>query len=116
MSFEQIGRRGFIKITAAAGGTLFLGGLTACSQDGGGSGGNKAGYSGDVAITGLASLIHSAPFFIAQSEGYYEEEGLTLEHIQFPGGLTLFEGSSRGLVSVRRPLFRSSSRPRRVWT
>lgn len=97
MSFEPMGRRGFIKITAAAGGTLFLGGLTACSQDSGGSGGGKKGYSGDVAITGLASLIHSAPFFIAQAEGYYEEEGLTLEHIQFPGGLDTVRGIEAGI-------------------
>lgn len=99
MSFEAMGRRGFIKVTAAAGGTLFLGGLTACGQSSGasGGGGGQKGYSGDVAITGLASLIHSAPFFIAQSAGYYEEEGLTLEHIQFPGGLDTVRGIESGI-------------------
>lgn len=90
-----LNRRGFIKLSAAAGGTVLLG-TTACAQPGGG-GGTKAGYSGDVAVTGLASLIHSAPFFIAQAEGYYEEEGLTLEHIQFPGGLDTVRGIESGI-------------------
>ncbi|MCO4251557.1 ABC transporter substrate-binding protein [Pseudarthrobacter raffinosi] len=90
-------RRGFLKLSAAAGGVVFLGLTTGCGQAGGSGGGASKGYSGDVAITGLASLIHSAPFFIAQSEGYYEEEGLTLEHIQFPGGLDTVRGIESGI-------------------
>lgn len=68
--------------------------LAACGQSGSGADG---GYTGDAAITGLASLIHSAPFFIAQAEGYYEEEGLKLEHIQFPGGLDTVRGIASGI-------------------
>lgn len=92
--FRPMGRRGFLKLSAAAGGVVALGSTTACGQSGGGNGG---GYSGDVAVTGLASLIHSAPFFIAKSEGYYEEEGLNLEHIQFPGGLDTVRGIESGI-------------------
>lgn len=92
---DRLGRRGFLKLSAAAGGAVWLGSsLTACGQSGAGGGG---GYSGDAAVTGLASLIHSAPFFIAQAEGYYEEEGLTLEHIQFPGGLDTVRGIESGI-------------------
>ncbi|MGF9660899.1 ABC transporter substrate-binding protein [Arthrobacter crystallopoietes] len=92
---RPLGRRGFLKLSAAAGGVVWLGSsLTACGQSGAGS---TSGYSGDAAITGLASLIHSAPFFIAQAEGYYEEEGLVLEHIQFPGGLDTVRGIESGI-------------------
>lgn len=95
ISAGPLGRRGFIKLSAAAGGVVWLGSATACGQSGSGAGGG--GYSGDTAITGLASLIHSAPFFIAQAEGYYEEENLTLEHIQFPGGLDTVRGIESGI-------------------
>ncbi|WJZ68394.1 ABC transporter substrate-binding protein [Kocuria rosea] len=104
--FRPIGRRGFLKLSAAAGGVVALGSTTACGQGGGGNGGG--GYSGDVAVTGLASLIHSAPFFIAQSEGFYEEEGLDLEHIQFPGGLDTVRGIDSGIgfgTSSTLPVF-----------
>jgi NitT/TauT family transport system substrate-binding protein len=88
-----MGRRGFLKLSAAVGGMAAFGSLTACGQEKG----DGNGYSGDVAVTGLASLIHSAPFFIAQSEGFYEEEGLVLEHIQFPGGLDTVRGIESGI-------------------
>ncbi|WP_238986052.1 ABC transporter substrate-binding protein [Kocuria sp. SM24M-10] len=103
--FRPMGRRGFLKLSAAAGGVVALGSTTACGQGGGGGGG---GYSGDVAVTGLASLIHSAPFFIAQSEGFYEEEGLDLEHVQFPGGLDTVRGIESGIgfgTSSTLPVF-----------
>ncbi|QYF99386.1 ABC transporter substrate-binding protein [Microbacterium sp. PAMC21962] len=88
-------RRGFMKLSAAAGGVLFLGaGTTACAPSGNGG---QGGYSGDVVVTGLASLIHSAPFFIAEAEGFYEEENLQLEHIQFPGGLDAVRGVESGI-------------------
>lgn len=94
LTTAPLGRRGFLKLSAAAGGVVWLGSsLTACGQ--GASSGS--GYSGDAAVTGLASLIHSAPFFIAQAEGYYEEEGLELEHIQFPGGLDTVRGIESGI-------------------
>lgn len=88
-----LGRRGFLKLSAVAGGVVWLGSTTACGRANAG----PDGYSGDTAITGLASLIHSAPFFIAQAAGYYEEERLTLEHIQFPGGLDTVRGIDSGI-------------------
>jgi NitT/TauT family transport system substrate-binding protein len=96
MGFGVMGRRGFMKFSTVAGGAVFLGAATGCAQSGtaASSGG---GYTGDVAVTGLQSLVHSAPFFIAQSEGYYKEEGLTLEHIQFPGGLDTVRGIESGI-------------------
>lgn len=101
MGFGAMDRRGFIRFSAAAGGAVFLGGAVAgCGQGGapgGGGGSAKAGYSGDVAVTGLESLVHSAPFFIAEAEGYYEAEGLTLEHIKFPGGLDTVRGVDSGI-------------------
>ena len=92
-------RRRFIKLSAAAGGVLFLGaGATACAPAGNGNGnGGRAGYAGDAVVTGLASLIHSAPFFIAEAEGFYEEENLRIEHIQFPGGLDAVRGVESGI-------------------
>jgi NitT/TauT family transport system substrate-binding protein len=111
MGFGVMDRRGFMKFSTAAGGAVFLGAAaTGCAQAGtagsGSSGG--AGYSGDVAVTGLQSLVHSAPFFIAQSEGYYKDEGLTLEHIQFPGGLDTVRGIESGIgfgTSATIPVF-----------
>lgn len=111
-----LGRRGFLKLSALAGGVAALGSTAACGQSGGGGGGKggggggggKGGYTGDVAVTGLASLIHSAPFFIAQSKGFYEEEGLKLEHIQFPGGLDTVRGIESGIgfgTSSTLPVF-----------
>ncbi|WMY79943.1 ABC transporter substrate-binding protein [Citricoccus sp. I39-566] len=102
-----LGRRGFLKLSAATGGVIALGFTAGCGQSGANGNGN-GGYSGDVAITGLASLIHSAPFFIAQSEGYYEEEGLILENIQFPGGLDTVRGIDSGIgfgTSSTLPVF-----------
>lgn len=104
-----MGRRGFLKLSAAAGGVVALGSTTACSPaGGGGGGGGSKGYSGDVAVTGLASLIHSAPFFIAQAQGFYKEEGVELEHIQFPGGLDTVRGIESGIgfgTSSTLPVF-----------
>lgn len=105
IELDRMGRRGFLNLSAAVGGLVALGSTAGCAQ-GGGSG--DGGYSGDVAITGLASLIHSAPFFIAESEGYYEEEGLTLEHVQFPGGLDTVRGIDSGIgfgTSSTLPVF-----------
>ncbi|MFJ6359168.1 ABC transporter substrate-binding protein [Pseudarthrobacter oxydans] len=97
MGFGAMDRRGFIRFSAVAGGAVVLGGAAAGCAQSGAAGGGKAGYSGDVAVTGLESLVHSAPFFIAQSEGYYEAEGLTLEHIKFPGGLDTVRGIDSGI-------------------
>jgi NitT/TauT family transport system substrate-binding protein len=97
MSLDAFGRRGFLKISGAAGGAIFLSTATGCASSGNSAVGGGKGYSGDVAITGLASLIHSAPFFVAQAEGYYKDEGLTLEHIQFPGGLDTVRGIESGI-------------------
>lgn len=91
---SRMDRRGFMRLSAAAGGLALLGATTSCAPSGSTG---KAGFSGDVAVTGLASLIHSAPFFIAQAAGYYEEEGLSLEHIQFPGGLDTVRGIDSGI-------------------
>jgi NitT/TauT family transport system substrate-binding protein len=91
---SNMDRRGFMRLSAAAGGLALLGATTSCAPSGSSG---KAGFSGDVAVTGLASLIHSAPFFIAQAAGYYEEEGLSLEHIQFPGGLDTVRGIDSGI-------------------
>lgn len=105
-TFRPIGRRGFLKLSAAVGGVVALGSIAACGQKSGGNG--AGGYSGDVAVTGLASLIHSAPFFIAQSEGFYEEEGLNLENVQFPGGLDTVRGINSGIgfgTSSTLPVF-----------
>ncbi|MGH3665684.1 MAG: ABC transporter substrate-binding protein, partial [Egibacteraceae bacterium] len=54
-------------------------------------------YSGEVAITHLTAIVHSAPFHIAERLGYYEEEGLEIEHISFPGGSDTIRGMESGI-------------------
>ncbi len=109
-----IGRRDFFRTGLSLGTVLALGGLAGCGQAGRpAAGGGTQGYSGDVAVTGHASLIHSAPFFIAESEGFYEEEGLDLEHIQFPGGLDTVRGVESGIgfgTSSTIPVFLAAER------
>ena len=91
---NALSRRSFLRLSAAATGGVILFGTSAC---GGEKQGGGSGYSGDVAITGLASLIHSAPFFIAEAEGYYEAQKLKLKHVQFPGGLDTVRGIASGV-------------------
>ncbi len=101
-----LNRRDFLRASAVAGGGIFFLGLSGCGNDsaggqgttgGQGSGGGTKGYSGDAAITGLTNLIHSAPFFIAELEGYYKAEGLNLKHVAFPGGLDTVRGIDSGI-------------------
>lgn len=91
-----LNRRDFLRASVAGGG-LFLLGLSGCGNGSSQGQGGAKGYSGDAAITGLTNLIHSAPFFIAESEGYYNAEGLNLKHVAFPGGLDTVRGIDSGI-------------------
>lgn len=105
MGSSSLSRRDFMRVTAALGGLLAVGAGAGCATQ---SRGRDGVYRGDVAITGLASLIHSAPFLIAASEGYYEEEMLALENVQFPGGLDTVRGIGSGIgfgTSATIPVF-----------
>lgn len=94
-------RRDFLRRGGVAMGGVFLLGGVACGRGGstqtaGGSEG-AVSYQGEAAITHLTAIVHSAPFHIAQALGYYEEEGLTLEHVSFPGGSDTIRGMESGI-------------------
>jgi NitT/TauT family transport system substrate-binding protein len=107
-------RRRFLRGGVLLGGAVLLAG-TACGRNGadsqaepgptgatgdtGAATGDAAqvSYQGEAAITHLTAIVHSAPFHIAQALGYYEEEGLTLEHVSFPGGSDTIRGMESGI-------------------
>lgn len=105
----QMGRRNFLRtLGMGAGGAVFLGAAAACGDDGGiqgktggetgsttGSGGVQ--FTGEVAVAHLQSIVGAAPFLIAAELGYFEEEGLTLDLVSFPGGTDTIRGIASGI-------------------
>lgn len=99
-------RRTFLQQGGILMGGVVLLGAAGCARDGNGNGQGQtsgeggeqqASYEGEGAITHLTAIVHSAPFHIAQRLGYYEEEGLTIEHVSFPGGSDTIRGMESGI-------------------
>ncbi len=83
------------QLLQAFGGMVVLGGVAGC---GGGEAGGKGGtlYQGEVAVSHLDTNISATPFLVASELGIYQQEGLELELVSFPGGTD----TVRGVVSM----------------
>lgn len=92
-----VSRREFMRAVGwGVGGTAILGlGATACSN--GGSGDSDGRFSGDVAVAHLTAIINAAPFLVAAELGFFEDEGLDLEMVSFPGGTDTIRGIAAGM-------------------
>lgn len=79
-------RRRFLRGAAGTLSALPLVGLTSCG--GGGSGTSAAGstYTGAFASANYTSIIDTVPLLVAQSKGYFNDEGLKLTPQEFQQG------------------------------
>lgn len=90
------GRRQFLLgAGAATGGVVLLGPLAGCGDDS--STASDGSYSGELAVSHLTAVIGPAPIHIALAEGYFEDEGLDLTPVSFPGGSDTIRGMSSGM-------------------
>lgn len=81
-------RREFIRLTSVA---ALAASVPACV------GRDEGSTEIEVAIAHLSAIIASAPFHVAERLGYYEERGLTVDHVSFPGGSDTIRGLRSGL-------------------
>lgn len=96
----RLSRRGFMRAVGwGVGGTAVLGlGTSACGTEGGGGSGDAGGsFSGEAAVAHLEAIINAAPFLVASELGYFQEEGLDLELVSFPGGTDTIRGIASGM-------------------
>lgn len=95
---RPVSRRDFIRAVGwGVGGTAIVGlGATACGTGGGGGDGD-GGFTGDAAVAHLKAITNAAPFLVAAELGYFEEEGLDLELVSFPGGTDTIRGIAGGM-------------------
>ncbi|MQA09867.1 MAG: PhnD/SsuA/transferrin family substrate-binding protein [Pseudonocardiaceae bacterium] len=95
LSQHHIGRRDFLALTSkAVGGAAVLGVAGGCGQANSGSNGQ---YQGEVAVAHLDAIVAAAPFHIAAAFGYYQEAGLELSPVSFPGGTETIRGMATGM-------------------
>ncbi|MHA6631632.1 ABC transporter substrate-binding protein [Pseudonocardia sichuanensis] len=96
----RMNRRKVLRVFGLGGGAVVLGGLAGCGDDGGegasGGGGGGPLYLGEAAVTHLEANISATPFLVAQGLGIYEDHGLELELVSFPGGAD----AVRGVASI----------------
>lgn len=96
----RMNRREVLRVFGMAGGGVVLGGIAGCGdsgEEGSSAGGDGAvSYEGEAAVTHLEANISATPFLIAEALGFYEEEGLELELVSFPGGAD----AVRGVASI----------------
>jgi ABC-type nitrate/sulfonate/bicarbonate transport system substrate-binding protein len=101
----QMDRRKALQLFGFAGGAVLLGGVAACGRgEGGGNGAGSSAsagplsYKGEVAVPYLEPNISATAFLLASELGFYEEAGLELELVSFPGGTDTVRGvASMGL-------------------
>ena len=79
-----MGRAEFLRTSGAALGGLALFGLSGCG--GGQSGGGSRGYTGEVPVAQLATVVAGAAFYTAAKKGYFTDEKLKLKLIDGGGG------------------------------
>ncbi len=90
----QLSRRRFLHAAGWGLGATAVLGTGGCA---GGSGGGSAGFSGEAAVAHLESIVNAAPFLVASQLGYFEQEGLDLELVSFPGGTDTIRGIASGI-------------------
>lgn len=102
---SQIARRQFLRgVGLVAGGVAVLGAAGACGggdsaqgQNNQGSGGGQENFSGEVAVAHLQAIVAGSPFLVADELGFFEEEGLNLDLVSFPGGTDTIRGIATGM-------------------
>lgn len=104
---HQMARRQFLRgVGLLAGGVAVLGATGACgggdeaqgqNAQGGGGGQTPETFSGEVAVAHLQAIVAGAPFLIADELGFFEQEGLDLELVSFPGGTDTIRGIATGM-------------------
>ncbi|MQA13261.1 MAG: PhnD/SsuA/transferrin family substrate-binding protein [Pseudonocardiaceae bacterium] len=85
---QQLNRRQLLR---AFGGMVVLGGVAGCGNDQEGADG-AVSYEGEVAVSHLDTNISATPFLVASELGIYQQEGLKLELVSFPGGTDTVRG------------------------
>jgi NitT/TauT family transport system substrate-binding protein len=95
---NHCGRRDFLRLLGwGAGGAVVLGGLSACGGGASTAGPGGAGFRGEAAIAHLESIINAAPVLVAAGLGYFQDEGLDLDLVSFPGGTDTIRGVASGI-------------------
>lgn len=90
----QLSRRNFLHAAGWGIGAAAVLGTGGCS---GGSGGGS-GFSGEAAVAHLKAIINAAPFLVASELGHFQDEGLDLDLVSFPGGTDTIRGIASGIA------------------
>lgn len=90
----QLSRRSFLHAAGWGIGTAAVLGTGGCA---GGSGSGGGGFSGEAAVAHLEAIVNATPFLVAEQLGYFEQEGLDLDLVSFPGGTDTIRGIVSGI-------------------